>query len=440
MKWLVVLSLAACVTPVSELREPVDADVARRLGAPVELGATDPRALDALLAHPVDCETAVRIALLASPELRGALDELGIAGGDLATALAPGPARVDVQLRHGGGATELEIDAIQPVLRLITSGHARAAARSELAAARATATATALRLAGRVEIACHGLLAAEQQVELRGAALAADDAAVTALESSPAPPAATELALARERDAREEARIDVARARTELAARREALNTLLGLSGSRASWTAAGELPDVPATAPAVDDLEATAVAASLDLAAGRARVEAADDRLGDERWHAILPDFGIGVSAIDRDHTWEWGPAVRVGLPIFDQRQGPRARAAGELAHAMHAREAVELALRGRARTAGVVALATYDEARRVRDVVIPLREDILRQAVLRYSAPDVDPYPLIAARQAVVAARSQYIDALRRYADAMTEVTALRRGAELGTAAAPP
>src|SRR5207237_10852213 len=136
------------------------------------------------------------------PRVRAAFDELGIAGGDLAAALAPGPTHVDVQLRRGGGATELEVDAIQPVLQLIAGGRSRAAARAELAATRARAAATALRLAAHVEIAFHDLLAAQQDVELRRTAFDAADAAATVRERMHAAGNTSDLAQARDRDAR----------------------------------------------------------------------------------------------------------------------------------------------------------------------------------------------------------------------------------------------
>ena len=426
MKALLVL-LAACAPSMSELRGPVDDDIAHRLGT---RGAEN---IDELLGKPLDAPAAVRIALANNARLAAALDELGIAGGELAAALAPGPTHVDVQLRHGAGATELEIDAIQPVLSLITGARLRAAARADLASARASATATAVRLAARTEIAFHDLLAAQQEIELRRTAFDAADAAATLRERMHAAGNTTDLAQARDRDAREQARIDLARAEADVEQRREQLNALLGLTGERTKWSAAGALPDAPAAAPALDDLEPAAVTASLDISAGRARSEAAANRLGDARVHAWLPDFGVGVSAIDRDNTWEVGPAVRFGLPIFDHASGPRARARAELAHADHVLSATATELRARARAARIAALSAYQEARHLHEVVLPLRQQIVDETLLHYNAMDADPFQLIVARRELVDAGHQYLDALRRYANAMTEISALRAGALL-------
>jgi len=408
----------------SELRDPVDADIAKRLGTSEHVD------IDALLAKPLDREGAVKIALANSPRLAAAFDDLGIAGGELAAALGLGPTEIDAKIRFGHGAHEYEFDAIQNVLGLVTAPRRRAAARADLAAARAMATATTLELAARVEIAFHDLVAAQQDVELRRTAFDAADAAATVRERMYAAGNTTDLAQARDRDAREQARIELARAEAAALARREVLNVLLGLSGDRTSWTATGTLAEAPAAAPALDDLEAAAVRASLDLAAGRARTEGAANRLGAERVRAVLPELGVGASVIDRDGTIEVGPALRLGIPLFDQRAGDRARAQAEAARADHELVATAIELRAHARAVRVAALATYAEARHIHEVVLPLRQQIVDETLLHYNAMDADPFQLIIARRELADAGHQYLDALRRFADAMTEVAALRRG----------
>src|SRR4029077_405860 len=131
------------------------------------------------------------------------------------------------------------------------------------------------------------------------------------------------------------------------------------------------------------------------------------------------------GVSAIDRDSTWEVGPALRFGLPIFDHGSGPRARARAELAHADHELSATATELRARARAARIAALSAYQEARHLKDIVLPLRQQIVDETLLHYNAMDADPFQLIVARRDLAAAGHQYLDAVRRYANAMTEIT---------------
>jgi len=429
---LLLAIVTACAPTQAELRRPVDREIAARLGAPVDVATQE--SVAALLDGPLDRDRAVRIALANNARLRATLAGLGIAGGELASALALGPLDVDVATRFGsGGAYEVEIEAIQSVIGLITAPRRRAAARANIAAARALATATALRLAARVDIAFSDLLAAQQELELRRTAFDAADAAAVVRERMHAAGNTSDLAQARDRDAREQARLDVARAEADIEVAREQLDSLLGLSGDQTKWKTTGMLGDLPASAPALDDLEQSAVAANLDLAAGRERVAGAENSLGAERVRAWLPELGVGASVVDHGAGVEVGPAVRVGIPLFDQRRGQRAAARATLARAEDELTAVAIELRAAARSARVAALAAYQEARHLRDVILPLRQQIVDQTLLHYNAMDASPFELIVARRQLADAGHQYLDALRRFSNAMARVTALRRGVQV-------
>jgi len=432
---LIPLAIAACVPSSQALRAPVDRLIGERLGAPIDpLTAAQ---IDRLLAQPLDAAAATRIALAGNPRLSAAFDELDIAAGDVAAALGLGPVAIDAKLRFASPHDEIEVDAIQSVLGLVLAPGRRAAAHAELAAARATAAATALRLVARVEIAFTDLLAAQHDVKLRRTAFDAADAAATLRERMHAAGNTSDLALVRDRDAREQARIELGRADAAVAHRRAALSALLGLSGERTQWTVTGALPDLPDAAPALDALEATAVAASLDLAAGRARRDAAEHRASTEQLRSFVPELGVGVAVADDGHQTAIGPALRIGIPLLDPRTGPRARASAVARREAHTLAAQDTELRAAARAARATALAAYDEARRLHDVVLPLREQIVGETLKHYNAMDVDPFALIAARRELVDGNHQYVDALRRYWNAMAEVTALSRGVMLGAAA---
>jgi outer membrane protein TolC len=432
MRAVVLLTaLASCVPSSQELRAPVDRLVGERLGAPMSLDTA--RQIDALLAHPLDAATAIRIALAGSPRLHAAFDELDVAAGDVAAALGLGPVTIDAQLRFGSAHEEYQLDAIQNVVGLVMAPRRRAAARAELAAARAGAAATALRLAARVEIAFDDLLAAQQDVELRRTAFDAADAAATLRERMHAAGNTSDLAQARDRDAREQARIELGRAQVAVEVRREAVNALLGLSGKRTTWTATGGLRDVPPAPPALDAIEATAVAASLELAAGRERRDAAENRAAGERLRAILPELGVGVAVADDGRGAGVGPALRIGIPLLDQRTGERARADALVRREDHELAAQAIELRAAARATRIAALATYQEARHLHDVVLPLRRQIVDETLKHYNAMDADPFALILAHRELVDGAHQYLDAVRRYWNAMAEVTALSRGVML-------
>lgn len=415
-----------CAPTRGELRAPVDAIVATRLGEDTKVNAHE------LLAKPIDRAAAIKIAIASNARLAATFDELGIAGAELGSALGLGPVEVHGEMRFGEHR-EYEADVVQNLIGLISAPRRRAAARADIEAARASAASATLRLAARVDVAFTDLLAAQAALANRRAQFDAADAAALLRERMFAAGNTTALAQARDRDAREQARIALARAEATLELRRESINALLGLSGEDTKWTATGELAVLPATAPSIDTLETDAVSASLDLAAGRARRIAAENHASDVRLRTVLPELGVGVSIHHDEAGTGIGPLVAIGIPLFDWKSGERARANAAIDRAEHLLTADAVELRSNARSARISALAAYQEARHIADVVIPLRHQILDETLKHYNAMDADTFSLLLARRELADAQDQQIDALRRYWNAMASVTALQRGVSM-------
>jgi cobalt-zinc-cadmium efflux system outer membrane protein len=202
-----------------------------------------------------------------------------------------------------------------------------------------------------------------------------------------------------------------------------------------------GRLPDLPEDPPALDDLERDAIAASLDLEALTADARSAAGRLGQARVRAFLPELGVGVSAARRDGgEWEAGPALVIGLPIFNQQQGPRARAQAELRRAQNEAIAMAVEIRANARAARQRVLEAHAEARHLLETVLPLRQTIVDETLLQYNAMNASTFELLTSRRELVDAGRQYIDALRRYWNAAAEASALARGASVTAADSAP
>lgn len=431
--WIALLA-ASCVPSRAQVFDPVDRDL-RGLGLDVSWTEA-PRttaAIDRLLAAPIDRDAAIRIALARNARLQARFEDLGVARSRIADATVLPPTTVDFDYKLGvsSSASEVEGVAVQDVLDLIQLGQRRAIAGSELAAAQARATEAVVTLAAEVEVAFYDLSAAEQDRELVETALAAAGASADLVERQHAAGNATDLALAREQAQREQLHVDLTAAEAAVARRRAQLGALLGLRAGEPAISIAGRLPDVPAKAPKLDDLERGAQAASLAAAALRDDAAAAAARHRYATVRAFLPELGVGAAVARREgEGWTVGPAVRIGIPLFDQQQGPRARALAEERRARDELAATASDLDAAAQDARSRALQTFAEARRLHDVVLPLRQRVLQQTLLQYNAMNASTFELLIARRDVVDAGRRYVDALRRYWDAMAAVAALRRG----------
>ncbi|HTE50381.1 MAG TPA: TolC family protein [Kofleriaceae bacterium] len=432
------LAAAGCAPSRGALFGPVRGEVERRVGVDVAWheSATDarvPAAVRALIARPLDRDAAVRIAVAMSRRLQASYEELGLAAADVAEATVLHPLEVDLSHRVAlsGPGSETELEATQDILSLLQLPQRRAIAGAAVRAARARAVAATVELVARVESAYYGVVAAEQTRELRRTAFAAATASADLTERMHRAGGATDLALVRDRDQREQARLDLAGAELDAETRREELNQLLGLHGDATRWSVVARLPEPPAAPPALDDLERDAVAASLDLAALRADAEAAAGRVSYARVRTVLPELGAGVAVSRRDDgEWEAGPALRIGLPLFDWQSGPRARAHAQLRRAQDLLAATAVELRAAARAARQRALVAHAEARHLGAVILPLRQRLLEETLLQYNAMNASAFELLVARRAQADAGRQYIDSLRRYWVSAAEVAALRRG----------
>jgi outer membrane protein, heavy metal efflux system len=441
------IAVVGCVPSRTAVFGPVDREIERRIGARATWHEhADPRvpaAIASLLEKPLDRDTAIRIALATNRRLQAQYDQLGIAASEIASATVLPPLEVDVEVKLAldGPGDEIELDIIQDILELLQLPQRRAVAQAGLAAARARAVAATVELVARVELAYLDVVAAQQELELRQTAFDAAAASAELAERMRAAGNITELALARERDQREGARIELGRAQVDVEARREALNEILGLAGDATRWTTGNRLPELPAAAPALDTLERDAVASSLELEAIRGEADAAAGRVGIARVRAWLPKLGVGVATNHKDGEWEAGPALSVGLPLFDQQQGPRARAHAELRRARNEAIATAVALRAQARAVRQRALGAYAEARHLRDVVLPQRQRIVHETLKQYNAMNASTFELLTARRELVDAGRQYVDALRRFWRTAAEARALTRGAmpRTGAEAAP-
>jgi hypothetical protein len=435
---LALVVAAGCVPSRSSTFGPVDREVERRVGVSATWhDSTDPRvpaAITSLLAKPIDRDAAIRIALATNRRLQAQYDGLGIAASEIAAATVLHPLEIDIEtkLSSSGEIEELELDATQDIMELIQMPQRRAVARADLDAARARAVAATVELVGSVERAYVDIVAAQQELELQQTAFDAASASAEIAERQYAAGNISDLAIARERDQREQARISLGRAQVDVETMREAFNEVLGLSGEHTKWTVATRLAELPAAQPALDTLERDAIANSLDIAALGAEAEAAAGRVGIARVRAWLPELGVGVAADRTDEEgWGVGPALSIGIPLFNQQQGPRARAHAELKRSRNEATATAVEVRARARAVRQRVLGAYAEARHLRDVVLPQRQTIVSETLKQYNAMNASTFELLTARRDLVDAGRQYIDAMRRFWRASADARSLARGA---------
>lgn len=386
-----------------------------------------------LEADPLELDEAVQIALLNNRDLQATYEDLMIAQADLVAAGLLSNPVLDAEVRFAeSGGTGVELTAAQSFLEIFQIPLRKKIAASRFEAAKLHVASRVLDRADRVQKAWYDLVAARQLLELCQTAAAAADASLLLAQRLHDAGNITDLDLHLQQAEYEQARLDLAAAEYDVAARRESLNAHMGLFGpAAAAWTAPLHLPDPPADPPDAADLESQIIAANLDLDAMRRQIESAGQTLGLRRTFGLVPDLELGATG-EREPDGEWavGPVVSLPIPLFDQGQPAAAAAAAQLRRTQAEYYAAAVRLRAAARTAWALAQNARGRALHQRDVVLPLRDRITKETQLQFNAMQIGAFELLHARAQQIEAAARYVESLREYWNAYATLETLRSG----------
>ncbi len=418
----------ACARPDATLQRQSDASldalVASRLHSKAVFDsrrpedAETPKALQALLGEGLTQESAVRIALLNNPHLRGELESLGVAQADLVQAgLLQNPRfGASVRFPDHGGRTATDFSLTQELISLFTRSLRKQIAAGELDRARLRVAQAVLDLEAEVRRAFVSVQAAEQVRDLRQTLLDASETAVELSRRQRAAGNISELDASIQTGSGVQARLDFAKAETQSFEDRERLTRLLGLSDG--AWTLAAKLAEVPKSEPSLDALEARALARRLDLSEARAESQVITNSLSlakKSRWFGSV-EAGLSTER-DPEGNRVTGPLLNIELPLFDRHQAQVQRLEAQSRQAQS--RVVEM--EGRIHSEVRLAVARLGLARNVADrtakVLVPLRERIVALTQERYNSMLAGVYDLLLAKQIEATTYKEAIESVRDY-----------------------
>jgi cobalt-zinc-cadmium efflux system outer membrane protein len=424
---LVALAMAGCVAKPDPGLSGVAATLGGRLpqhlvwdhGTPPDQAAR--RAVEKLFAHPLGPEDAVQIALLRNRGLQADYGELGLAQADLVQAgLLQNPV-FDASLRFPNTAhlaTDLETGLTQSFLNLLLRP-----ARQEIAADQAEATqlrvaAEVLDLVAEVKHAYFRLVSDQEENLLLRDRSAAADAATTLTQRLYDAGNISELDFLRQRAEGETTRTAYADALAAEAADREELSRKMGLFGPDTAWTVPDALFALPPDTLPVEKLEILAVAGNLRIAALKRRATASAKALGVATDFGWLTDVQIGVSSEkDPEGYRVTGVTAAIPIPLFDDGQATRLRAATLLHQTQDRMAQLAIDLRAQVRALRDRLIRQRDLVAHYRDVVVPLQRRVLALSVQHYNYMLLGAFDLLRAKQDEIAASRRLIEATRDY-----------------------
>ena len=422
---IAVLALGGCASFSTDGGfEAVEQVAAEHLGkdarwtrSDAERDAVDRRVAQ-MLAAPLTTDAAVQVALLNNRGLQAAYAELGIAEADFVQAgRLPNPGFSFGRFRRGD-ETEIERGLHLDLARLLAMPMVREMESRRFERAKREAALATLALAADTRKAWVAAVAAEESVRYMRQVREAADASAELARRMARAGNWNKLQQAREQGFYADAALGVARAERLRAATRERLTRLMGLWGEQAQFRLPERLPELPAEPVPMPDVERRAMAQRLDVQAARLGVEQTAKNLGLTRATRFVDVLELGaVRNSSNEAPTQRGWEVAFELPLFDWSDARVARAETVYRQALDRAAAIAIDARSEVREAYGAYRSAFDVARHHRDEVVPIRNRIAEETLLRYNGMLVGVFELLADARAQIAAVNGYLDALRDF-----------------------
>ena len=355
-------------------------------------GDTPPEAVQArvqaLLAQPLGADQAVELALIQQPGLQARFDELAQAEAERVRAgRLPNPA-ITLGRLAGGGLLEVDRSLTIDLLGWLAWPARDGVAERQWRSVQWQAAVAAVGQGLAARQAWVDAVAAQQQWVLQQRLQAVADTAAElaqAMAKAGNVPALTQL---REQAFQTETRLQGAQARQDALAARERLVRALGLDADAARLSLPEHLPALPDQPRSLSEAEQAAIDQRLDVQMARHAAESTAQDLGLTRATSWVNVLEAGVQDKHaRGEPTQRGAELTLELPLFDFGSTRRTGAEARYRQALHRTAQVALEARSEVREAYAAYRSAYDTAQVHSRELLPLRQKISDEMLLRYN-----------------------------------------------------
>jgi len=397
------------------------ADIRSRTGAETRLlrSEDDQRALAAVLRErlqkPITANDAVEIALLNNRALQARYWDLGIAEADLVQAGRLQNPGFSFKHMKDGSDVSLERTLTFNLVGLITAPLAQRIEGRRFEQARLDISAAALATAAGAREAYYEAVAGAQGAAYAEQVSAAAEAAAELAQRMQQAGNWSKYDAAREQAYHADSMADVSRALRNAVAAREKLARVLGLDA--ADIKLPDRLPELPAAAHPLPDVEQAAMKGRADIAAARLDMEATAASLGLTRATRFVNVLELGAVREREGAARPRGYEITIEVPLFDWGSARNARAEAVYMQAVNRLADTAVHARSEARESYQAYQSAWALAKHYRDVVIPLRQQISQETLLRYNGMLLSVFELLADSREQTVAVNASINALKEF-----------------------
>jgi len=382
-----------------------------------EQQALQPR-VDALLARPLSADDAVQVALLNNRGLQAAFQDLGITGAEIVQAgRLPNPGFSFGRSRQGD-EREIERGLHVNLARWLALPLVRPLEQRRFEQVQAAVAGRVLEVAADTRKAWVMAVAAEETVRYTGQVMQAAEAGAELARRMAAVGNFNKLQQAREQGFHADAALNHARAQQARRATRERLTRLMGLWGAQTNFTLPERLPALPPEPAEQPHIERLAMAQRLDVQGARLAAEHTARNLGLTRVTRFVNVLELGLMRnASNEGPTQRGWELEIELPLFDWGDARVARAEAVYMQTVHRAAETAVNARSEVREAYGNLRSAWDIARHHRDEIVPLRQRIAEENVLRYNGMLIGVFELLADARVQIASVNAAIDALRDF-----------------------
>ncbi|MDP2004852.1 MAG: TolC family protein [Rubrivivax sp.] len=403
---------------------PVQQTAQARLGKDLVPARTDAdqqalqQRVDALLAQPLTADSAVQVALLNNRGLQATFQDLGITEAEIVQAgRLPNPG-FSFGRSSQGDEREIERSLHVNLARWLALPLVRPLEQRRFEQVQAAVAGRVLELAADTRKAWVQAVAAEETVRYTGQVMQAAEASAELARRMAAVGNFNKLQQAREQGFYADAALNHARAQQARRATRERLTRLLGLWGAQTAFTLPERLPALPPEPADQPDIERLAMAQRLDVQGARLAAEHTARNLGLTRVTRFVNVLELGLMRNSSNEApTQRGWEVEIELPLFDWGDARVARAEAVYMQTVHRAAETAVNARSEVREAYGHLRSAWDIARHHRDEIVPLRQRIAEENVLRYNGMLIGVFELLADARVQIASVNASIDALRDF-----------------------
>ncbi|TWO68010.1 TolC family protein [Caenimonas sedimenti] len=376
-----------------------------------------------LLAKPLTMDDAVQLALANSSSMQALVAQ---SWADMAAANQAGrisnPVFTFERIRAGD---ELELGRLLSIglLDLLTLPQRLVISRNQVAQAKVQLSGTVVEQVSQVRQAWVRAVAAHQLLQYADQVNRSAQASAELAKRMQAVGNFTKLQRMRQHVFYADAAAQLASAQHAVTAAREELVRLLGLTDAQAiQLKLPDRLPDLPKEPKAAADVSASALQQRIDVQLARLQLDVAGKSQNLSLLNSLLDvEAGVRRDTVFDNHSGEKshrrGYELAIRLPIFDWGGAQRAGMNAQSLAAANRYESVVRSAASQLRESYSAYRTAYDLARHYRDEIVPLRQVMAEENVLRYNGMLIGVFELLADSRDQVTSVMQAINAQQQF-----------------------